>query len=169
MPESTRSTFFDTATLSNFAIARRLDILIHRYGQTAQIAPQVLDEVVEGIVAGYASLQRIEEAVTGGKLGSRGTLSAAERRVYQQLLRVLSPGEASCISCATTRSDIVVTDDTVARKCCADRGVKFTGTVGILKACALDGTISPQEADRILQAMIDAGYYSPVSRISSLL
>ena len=169
VPEQTRWYFFDTATLSNFALSGCLDLLIERYGQTSQITPQVLDEVVEGIVAGYTSLQKIEEAVTGGKLGSGGTLSVEERRTYRKLLRALSPGEASCISCATIQGGIVATDDTIARRCCTERGVEFTGTIGILKACALDGSISSQEADRILKAMIDAGYYSPVSRISSLL
>jgi len=56
-----------------------------------------------------------------------------------------------------------------ARACCAENGVAFTGTVGILKACVVDQMIAPQNADALLQRMVEAGFYSPVSHISSLL
>jgi predicted nucleic acid-binding protein len=111
----------------------------------------------------------IEAAVSEGRLGRATSLAAGEREVYRELLRILGSGEASCIACAKARGGVVVTDDKTARDCCAERGVAFTGTIGILKACALDGTLSPGAADAVLQAMIDAGYYSPVTRISGLL
>ena len=47
--------------------------------------------------------------------------------------------------------------------------IAVTGTIGILKASVLDGSLSPLQADEILQAMIDAGYYAPTERISDLL
>ena len=43
------------------------------------------------------------------------------------------------------------------------------GTIGILRACCIDGMLSRDEADDILGAMLDAGYYAPVQRISDLL
>ena len=52
---------------------------------------------------------------------------------------------------------------------CAEQGVRFTGTVGILKACCLDGTLSLVDADAILQTMVAAGYHAPVRRISDLV
>ena len=169
MPERAHAVFFDTVTLSNFALSQSLDLLIRRYGLRAQITPEVLDEVLDGIVAGYAELREVEDAVNAGKLGSAGVLSTEERDTYRGLLRVLSPGEASCVSCARIPGGMVATDDMAARECCASLGVGFTGTIGILKASVVDGLASPQEADDILQAIIDAGYFSPVSRISSLL
>ena len=128
-----------------------------------------MDEVSDGIVAGYAGLGAVEAAVVAEKLSSARALSATERNTYRELLRILAPGEASCIACAQARGGLVVTDDRTARGCCAERGVECTGTIGILKACSLDGMLSPQEADVILQAMIDAGYFSPVRRISDLI
>ena len=101
------------------------------------------------------------------RLGSARSLAADERGDYRELLRILGPGEASCIACAKARGGIVVTDDKAARDCCAERGL--TGTIGILKACSLDETLSPGEADAVLQDVIDAGYYSPVTRISGLI
>lgn len=169
MPEQPVRVFFDTVTLSNFALAGRLDLLTQRYGSRACITPQVLDEIIDGIVAGYAALREIEDAVGAGAFSSSGVLSAEERESYRGLLRALSPGEASCVSCAKTRGGAVATDDTAVRACCIDLGVEFTGTIGILKAMALDGSVAPREADAVLQAMVDTGYFSPVNRISSLL
>ena len=68
MPEPDRQYYFDTVTLSNFVLSGRLDLLIARYGRRANITPQVLDEVADGIVAGYASLREVETAVTCGRL-----------------------------------------------------------------------------------------------------
>lgn len=61
------------------------------------------------------------------------------------------------------------TKSRAARSACADRGIGMTGTIGILKACSIDGTLSPQQADDILEAMIGSGFYAPVRRISDLL
>lgn len=169
VPERPAPVFVDTVTLSNFALAGRLDLLIQRYGRRAYITPQVLDEVVDGIVAGYARLREVEDAVSAGKLSDTGTLSSEERACYRRLLRALSPGEASCVSCAKVRGGVVATDDMAARARCTDLGVGFTGTIGILIAMAREGAIAPSEADQLLQSMVDAGFYSPVSRISSLL
>lgn len=56
-----------------------------------------------------------------------------------------------------------------ARASCQDHNIKFTGTIGILKACCRDEMLLPKEADTALQALVQAGYFSPVSNISSLL
>lgn len=161
--------FFDTVTLSNFALAGRLDLLAARYGVRARVTPEVLDEVIAGTAVGYSDLRAVEAAIEAGGLGNAGNLSSEERGTYRELLRTLSPGEASCIACAKARGGMVVTDDRAARSTCRAHGVGFTGTIGILKACCRDGTLSPEEADRALAAMVDAGYYSPVRRISDLL
>lgn len=168
-PDESGDLFFDTVTISNFALAGRIDLLAERYGPRARITPEVLNEVLEGIVAGYQALRSIVAAVEEGELGSAGVLTAEERRIHGELLRSLAPGEASCIACARVRRGTVVTDDRAARGSCAERDVPFTGTIGILKACVRDGTLEPDEADVVLEAMIEAGYFSPVRRISDLL
>jgi predicted nucleic acid-binding protein len=155
--------------LSNFALAGALDLLISRYGSRAMITAEVLVEVSEGVVAGYAALQPIEDAVLDGRISQASAISAAERKVFNELLRTLAAGESSCVACAQARDGVVVTDDKTARQCCAERTVRFTGTIGILKACTGEGSISHAQADTILQSMIAAGYHSPVRRISDLL
>lgn len=175
-PESARSgsesagdLFFDTVSLGDFALAGRVDLLIERYGHRARVTPEVLDEVLDGIVAGYQALTAIEAALEQGELGRTGELTAEERRIYRELFGSLAPGEASCIARAAVRDGAVVTDDRAARGTCEERDVPFTGTIGILKACVRDGMLEAGEADAILESMIDAGYFSPVRRISDLL
>jgi predicted nucleic acid-binding protein len=166
---ASRDLFFDTVTLSNFALARRVDLLVDRYGQRARITQEVRNEVLEGIVAGYPALGAIEVALEEERLGAAGNLTAEERRIYRELLRSLGPGEASCVAWAKARGGTVVTDDRAARGACGERDVLVTGTIGILKACVQDGTLEAEEADATLELMIDDGYYSPVRRVSDLL
>jgi len=161
--------FFDTVTLSNFALARSLDLLITRYGDRAQVTQEVLNEVTDGIVAGYGPLSLVEEAVTSGKLNLAAAMGPEERGMYREFLRVLAPGEASCIACATIRGGAVVTDDRTARDRCREHRIAFTGTIGILKACVRDKALLSVQADRILESMIAAGYRSPVARVSGVL
>ena len=87
----------------------------------------------------------------------------------EQAQKILAPGEASCLAYAKIHDAVAVTDDRTDRECCGRHGVTFTGTIGIHKACCLDGTLSPEEADITLQAMIEAGFYSPVQCISGLI
>ena len=161
--------YFDTIVLSNFALSGRFDLIIDRYGPRVQITPEVLDEVSSGIVVGHRELEQIEVAVEKGACSAAPPLSRAERTIYRELLHSLGSGEASCIACAQCRGGLVVTDDRAARSCCSEQGVGFTGTIGILKVCCREGTLAPQEADALLQSMINAGYFSPVDQISTLL
>lgn len=161
--------FFDTVTLSNFVLAGRLDLLVLRYGQRLHITPEVRDEVTDGVLAGYGGLSQVDDALVDGRFTSAAALSSAgERTIYRELLRALGPGEASCLACAVTRGGVVVTDDRTARDCCHDRDIIVTGTIGILKALSRDGVLSLPEADALLASMIEAGYHSPVRRISDL-
>lgn len=161
---------FDTVTLSNFALVGQFELLVKRYGRGLLVAPEVLGEVAEGVIAGYSALREIEAAVDAGRVGQPSALSSeADRRVYRELLRILAPGEASCIAHAEACSGVVVSDDHTARQCCSERGIAVTGTIGILKACCMDATLTPEEADAILKSMIDVGYYSPVPSLRGLM
>jgi predicted nucleic acid-binding protein len=159
----------DTVCLSNFALVNHLGILVTRYGKRAHLTQQVMDEICDGISAGHSALLDIETAVSSGRFSKVEFMSDGEREHFRSLLRGLGPGEASCISCATSRGGIVVTDDWNARQACKACGLRFTGTIGILKACVMDGTFQPAEADELLKEMIREGDHSPVTSISSLV
>ncbi len=169
MPEDMSHYYFDTVTLCNFALTNHLDLLIVRYGSSIQITSPVLDEITDGITEGYHALREIEDAVRTGVFAQADILEGREREIFRDLLRILSPGEASCIACVQSRGGIVATDDKAARDCCVERNVQFTGTIGILKVCCRDEMLTPQAADAVLQNMVDAGYFSPVQNISELL
>lgn len=169
MRNRTTDYYFDTVVLSNFALAGCFEMLMTRYGRRAVITPEVLDEIVDGVISGYPCLREIEHAADRRAIGLAGLLSTPERCVFRELLRMLAPGEASCIACAMKRGGIVATDDRTARQCCADRKIAFTGTVGILRSCCEDKTLSIEEADAILQSMVQAGFYSPVHSLNDLI
>lgn len=166
MPEP--SYFFDTVSLSNFALAHALGLLVKRYGNTALVSNEVLDEVMAGVAAGYSALQQIVDLVDQQVFASV-LLKTAERRVFAEVIAHLGAGEASCIAAASRRNGIVVTDDRAARTACCERGIPFTGTVGILKAACIDGQASVEEAERVLADMVSHGFYSPVQRIRDIL
>jgi hypothetical protein len=165
MPE--RSYIFDTVSLGNFLLAEATEIISHRYGGRAYITNEVIDELMAGM--------RIHPALTGinGLIEKKQidivVMSAAERRHYASLIANLGRGEASCIAVARARRWTVISDDRACRNHCAEMHVPVTGTIGILKAACIDHSLAPHEADRILDAMIAAGFFSPVQRISALL
>jgi predicted nucleic acid-binding protein len=161
MPE--KKWVFDTVALSNFLLSNSIFILVERYRNHGIITWQVLDEIAAGI-SEYPELKQV------GKLHEDKTfklvsLSGTEHQHFLQLIGHLGKGEASCIALAKEQAAIVVTDDRTARKQCSLMNIPFTGTVGILKAAVLDGSISLAQADESLRKMIEAGFYSPVRSI----
>ena len=165
MPE--RKWVFDTVSLSNFLLAESVFILENRYNQKAMVTSQVYDEVTAGF-AKYPKLKSIDDLITNN-IFKLCTLTGKERELYSELIGHLGKGEASCIAIAKEQSVIVVTDDRTARRQCSQMDISVTGTVGILKASLLDGSISRNQADDILQKMIRSGFYSPVRSIADIV
>ena len=156
--------FFDSVTLSNFALADGLQVLTARYRGRGFVTSQVADELTRGVTAGYAPL-------SGGlKLVDKGilrvvSLDKAERTTFGQLSVHLGQGEAGTIAAANHRQGVVVTDDLAARRTCTDMAITVTGTIGILQAAVRDRQLTLAGANDLLHKMIDAGFYSPVRRL----
>ena len=165
MPE--KKWVFDTVSLSNFLLADSLFILEKRYSQKALITSQVYDEIYEGI-AKYDKLKGIDALIENNILRAH-VLTGKEREIYSNLVRYLGKGEASCIAVAREKSAIVVTDDKFARSQCYQMDITVTGTIGILKASILDGSISVHQADDVLRKMIKSGFYSPVRKMDNII
>ena len=168
MPDAHALFVFDTAVLSNFALAGRIALLRQRYAKHGAVSCEVLAEIAAGIAAGHERLRSVFSLVDDRSFRML-SLSEAERNVYVRLRRNLGSGEASCLALAGTRHAIVVTDDRMARGVCDELGLRYTGTVGILVASCREKMLSPEEADGVLAAMIDAGFFSPVNRITGVL
>ena len=161
MPE--KKWVFDTVVLSNFLLSDSIFILAERYRKRGVITWQVYDEISAGI-AEYPELKQVDKLIED-KTFKLVSLSRKEHPRFLQLIGHLGKGEASCVAFAKEQTAIVVTDDRSARKQCSVMKIPVTGTVGILKASALDGDISLAQADESLRKMIEAGFYSPVRSI----
>lgn len=161
--------YFDTVTLSNFALCGELELLAGRYGASLCLTEQVRVELAEGMSAGYVKLGAIERALSEGRILVVTTMSPKEALFFSELIPVLGSGEASCIALAKHRGGVVVTDDLLARRTCSLHGVQVSGTIGILKAMCLCRQITVEAADALLASMVTQGFHSPVRRISDLL
>jgi predicted nucleic acid-binding protein len=161
MPE--KKWVFDTVALSNFLLSDSIFILAERYRKRGVITWQVYDEISAGI-AEYPELKQVDKLIED-KTFKLVSLSRKAYPHFLQLIGHLGKGEASCVAFAKEQTAIVVTDDRSARKQCSVMKIAVTGTVGILKASALDRYISLAQADESLRKMIEAGFYSPVRSI----
>ena len=165
MPE--KGWYFDTVSISNFLLSGSDHFLKTRYHKRAFITWQVYDEICTGSVK-YPALSKIETLLSN-KTFMLLPLPGQARQFYSNLIIHLGKGEASCIAAAEVLKGIVVTDDRSARQQCRHYNIQFTGTIGILKAGVIDGTIHLNQADMVLGKMIKQGFYSPVRSISEII
>jgi predicted nucleic acid-binding protein len=157
--------FFDSVTLSNFALADAVAVLRDRYRRRGFVPTQVVDELTRGVTAGYAPLTACLDLVDTGVLRVV-SLDRSERHTFRQLVGHLGEGEAGTIAVAHHRQGTVVTDDRAARRTCADLNVPVTGTLGILQAAVRDRQLTLGAANDLLRAMIQAGFHSPLDRLA---
>lgn len=165
MPEN--GWYFDTVSLCNFLFSRADALLKTRYHKRGFITWEVYGEICAGFVK-YPALQKLEILLSDKTL-TLVSLSDQARQLYSNLIVHLGKGEASCLALAKVYNGIVVTDDRSARQQCNHSHIPFTGTIGILKACVIDGAIDLNQADIYLDRMIRKGFYSPVRSISEII
>lgn len=161
-----KSYIFDATVLSNFLLVDGLAFLVERYRDSGLVSSQVYDELSSGF-SREPALRQIENVI--GKKGfDLITLSPKEHGFYITILGFLGKGEASCIAHARFSPCVVVSDDKACRRTCDLCKIKYTGTIGILSAACDDRQLSIEKADLMLAAMIQAGFYSPVRKISEV-
>ena len=103
----------DNTVLSNFALVGEPNLLQETLGENAATTSQVMDEFLTGVKKGRVPATnwdwlRVLE------------LSEPEQPLYEQLLRQLNAGEASCLAIAARRQGRILTDDRDARKLAAN-------------------------------------------------
>jgi len=158
---------FDTVSISNFALAEALELIVKRYSGNAFVTSEVHDEILEGIAGGHWKLEKIEALLNRGKIKIL-YLDRKEHELYKIHLNSLGRGESSCISASFHRKMVFVSDDRAARAVAREAKIKVTGSIGILKAAVFDGQLMIGQADIFLRKMIDEGFYSPVNSISQI-
>jgi predicted nucleic acid-binding protein len=157
----------NNTVISNFALVARLDLLRNLYGEIC-ITPEICNEIEEGIRCGYDFQKLTKVEADNGEWLFVTYLDAQEKEHIKKLVIRLDIGEASCIAVAKSRKWIFLTDDKLARNVCNSINVKYIGTIGILKTALARNLISIDEGNKLLQIMIDNGYYSPVTRLDSV-
>lgn len=151
----------DNTVLSNYMRIGRPELLERAVVPNGVITPAVKEEMELGETLGILPpLNWQWLPVT--------TLDAVEEGLANEFRRRLDPGEAECLAVAVNRNGIIVTDDRGARQQAIARGVKTSGTIGILRMLVDVGHISLPKADEHLKAMIGEGYHSPVRSLKHL-
>jgi predicted nucleic acid-binding protein len=133
----------------------------------------VVEELHQGLYAGYHQLQSIEQVLT--PLHSTGWLPvlslelAEEKKLYPQLSPPLASGEASCLALAIARGFVLGSDDLAARRMASGRNVHLTGTIGILIRAVREGHWTLSKGNEVLAQMIALRYRAPVASLDNLI
>jgi predicted nucleic acid-binding protein len=91
--------------------------------------------------------------------------SRDEKAFEHTLPQLLGKGERASLAIAFSRKAAIATDDALARKVARNLGISITGTIGILQRGVQREILSDSQAQRALDEMIAAGYYSPISKL----
>lgn len=171
--QPTHRVILDTTVLSNFAVAGRFDLLSLSYQERACTGLGVIEEIRDGIEAGYDDLEVLMENLAApygtGWLPVEILVSEEEQLLYTRLRSSLGIGEAYCLSLAAGRGYTLGSDDLSARRLATAHGVRLTGTLGILVRLVREGRLALDEGNMILADMIARRYRSPVSRLDELV
>ncbi len=167
------SYIFDTTVLSNFAVAGQLALLRRLYRGNACTTLMVMEEVLRGLDAGYEYLRSVRDALSSlsvvGWLPMLAVQTPQEQALYSELPLALGPGEASCLVMAITRGLTLASDDLAARRVATERGVRLTGTLGILIRLVREDHLALTDANAILARMIALRYRSPIERLDEFV
>ena len=166
----TRPVLLDNTVLVNFATVDRPDLVLESAFERVCTTPAVMAEYERGVA---------EDQVPEGVWQSLPCIESTseEADLAQTLSDRLGPGERSCLAVAAHRDGLFASDDADAREearqhdipVTGQHDIPVTGTLGILVVAVRCGNPSRSQANRLLAAMIDSGYHSPVDRIDPLL
>ena len=172
-PEPEPSLVFDATVLSNFALIDHVPLLGLRYRERACTTLMVVEEMQRGLETGYLHLHAIEAALAypwaSGWLSVVPLEPVHEQPLYVDLSSSLGAGEASCLAVAVSRRLILATDDLAARREASRRGVRLTGTVGILISMVRAGDLQLAQANGLLSQMIAFRFRAPVDHLDELV
>ena len=167
------SLILDATILSNFGQVGQLRLLERVYSGRVVTTLNVVEEIRQGIDAGYVGLRAVDQVLTpfatAGWLPVLTPDSAHEQALFVGLIASLGSGEASCLAIAASRGMTLATDDLAARRKAAELGVSLTGTLGILARSVREGHLVLHDANDILRQMVQQGYRSPVQELDGLV
>jgi predicted nucleic acid-binding protein len=148
----------DNTVLTNFGIIHRADLVTNLWPGMACITPEVLSEYRDGVQVAELPAD-IWDCLPVVKLTS------SEMALALSLAHRLGAGERSCLAVAISRGALFASDDEDARRNAKRANAPVVGTVGILIRNIQQNRVSLMDAQGLLDAMIAAGYRSPISRL----
>jgi predicted nucleic acid-binding protein len=154
------TTLLDTTLLSNFAHARRPDLLLSVLGLAAT-TPQVMAELRKGEALGFVP-------TCDWSWLPVWVSTEAEARTATAWARQLDPGEAECLAVAQGRGCRFLSDDLAARRLAESLGLVVSGTLGVLLKAVEIGVLGVGPADDLLHVMIGRGYRAPVRSLREI-
>jgi predicted nucleic acid-binding protein len=144
--------------LSNFARVKLEYVPQRIWGDQACVAEEVIEEYQAGVKAGRLP------SVTWAAV--RVLKPSREEKAFEQTMpQILGSGERTSLAIAFNRRAAIATDDALARRVARNLGISTTGTIGILQRAVQREILSNKQAQRALDEMIAAGYYSPISNL----
>ena len=152
----------DNTVLSNFASIRRPELVKLAVGATAATVEEVLEELEAGVNSN--AIPKVDWSWLPVV-----SMTEKERVTYQELLGKINKGEAACLAVAMAKGGRVLTDDRDARKIAIELQIPISGTLGVLVRLVDLGHLTTQDADDLLAAMIEQGYYSPIRSLTEIL
>lgn len=153
----------DTTILSNFSLVHRPDLLRADGLEEIVTALRVMEEYQTGVAKHLVPL------CDWHWLPILTLDTQAEIKLFAQLHQHLGAGESACLSLATYRGFMVLTDDSDARRWAHRTEIPVSGTIGLLVQLVQGKVIALEEANGLLTAMREHGYYSPVTRLDQLI
>jgi predicted nucleic acid-binding protein len=148
----------DTTILTNFALVGLASLPRDLWGNRVSTTAEVLEEYRAGIKTTALPREDWKDLKTI-------ILTSEEQVLGAKMFPKLGRGERTCLVVAVVRGAMLATDDQLARRAAKYHRIELIGTVGILKASVQHRLLSQLEAQRKLEEMIAAGYYSPVLRL----
>ncbi len=167
---------FDNTVVSNFALAQVFYVLQRLYQNRAFVGKAVQREIQAGINSASTSaslknrnkLREINQALDDGWLQTppdevNPNDDAVELRLTLEYSQRFGAGESEAMAIAHNRNWVFASDDGAARNFAKQRGIRLTGTLGILIKAVKNKILCLSVADAIHAQMIDEGYRSPLS------
>lgn len=142
----------NASPLIHLSLTGRIDLL--RCFSSVRVPPAVWREVVEegGMRPGVKEIQKLHDE------GFLSIMEPSNSTLVQLLEQDLHSGEAESIALALeVRPDILLLDESEARRIAGSYGIPVTGTLGILIRASRDGRITSLEHE--MHSLRDLGHF----------
>ncbi len=148
---------FDASPLIHLGKAGLAPLIVDLKGEKFTV-PAVLEEVVKrGKEMNYPDASVTESLVGNGTL----KVKAPRKNIVDGISRLhkdIHTGESEVIALAKEMKAIAVIDDRVARAIAKIQGVRVEGSYGLVLRAAAGGSVSEEEGQRALGALVSSGW-----------